>query len=289
MDILRGVGVDGATDSFEGANNNRRGRTKVGLEELESKLVVTDMREALRSPNRVNIYVDYNFAFSLDISQVVDFKLKIGRILEPNELEDMRRASEFGKLYATALEWVLMRPRSVKETRDYLKKKRTRRIQENQKRAQNAKKIAAGEDLSYTKKWRDADGFCHEKRIAAATKALPEYSVEDLDLVLARLVDRGYVDDLKFAKYFVENRFVKKGVSRKRLELELKTKGISEDIVRELFAESERDENEEIRKVIMRKSKRYDDKNKLIAYLARQGFSYDLIKEELDKLEDGEA
>ena len=86
-------------------------------------LKITDLRQGVKNPNRVNVFVNGKFAFSLDVSQVVDYKLKVGKEISVAELEELKKASEFGKLYQRILEWVLMRPRSERETRDYLYKK----------------------------------------------------------------------------------------------------------------------------------------------------------------------
>ena len=75
----------------------------------------------------------------------------------------------------------------------------------------------------------------------------------------------------------MENRFVKKGVSKKRLKMELMKKGIAMEIIEEVL--DGRDDEDELRKMIARKKAKYDDPQKLVAYLCRQGFSYDLVKE----------
>ena len=89
-----------------------------------TSLVVTNIKQGVKNPNRANIFIDGKYSFSLDISQVVDFKLKIGQKITPEQLAELKQASEFGKLYHRTLEWVLMRPRSIRETKDYLAKKR---------------------------------------------------------------------------------------------------------------------------------------------------------------------
>jgi regulatory protein len=43
--------------------------------------------------------------------------------------------------------------------------------------------------------------------------------------VFERLVEKGYVDDEKFARFWVENRNQTKGASRRKLEAELRAKG----------------------------------------------------------------
>ncbi|MBR3115683.1 RecX family transcriptional regulator [Candidatus Saccharibacteria bacterium] len=186
-------------------------------------LRITEMRQGVKNPERVNVYINGTYELSLDVAQVVDYKLKVGAELSEERLAELKKASEFGKLYQRTLEWALMRPRSVREIRDYLRGKKA----------------------------------------------------ECADEIVSRLVSRGYLDDRKFAEWWVENRFVKKGVSRKRLAMELMKKGVTRDIVDEVLAG--RDETQEIRKMIAKKRSKYDDE-KLMAYLCRQGFPYDLVQ-----------
>lgn len=202
-------------------------------EEGAGKLKITDLKQGVRNPERVNVYVDDKFSFSLDVSQVVDFGIKIGREISIEELEELKKASEFGKLYQRTLEWVLLRPHSEKECRDYLYKK----IFE--------KKL----DKNY------------------------------IDRIIEKLKSKNYLNDVRFAKYYVENRFSKKGVSSKRLRMELIKKGISKEIIEETLAGSERNDAEEIKKMIAKKRSKYPDDEKLTAYLVRQGFQYDLVRE----------
>ena len=81
----------------------------------------------------------------------------------------------------------------------------------------------------------------------------------------------------------MENRFVKKGVSRKRLEMELMKKGVAREVIEEAL--SGRDDEEEIYKMVVKKRAKYDDE-KLVAYLVRQGFSYDLAKRVVEEYQD---
>ena len=66
------------------------------------------------------------------------------------------------------------------------------------------------------------------------------------------------------------------------MKLELRKKGIASDIVDQVLTDSENfDENAALKNLIAKKRNRYDNEQKLIAYLARQGFSYDKIKSAL--------
>ena len=191
------------------------------------ELVITGLKQGVKNPNRVNVFLNGKYTFSLGVTQIVDLKLKVGKVITSDELMEYKKASEFGKLYQRALEWVLTRPRSEKETREYIARK--------------------------------------------TNTPNSEYS----DDIVASFFKKGYLNDEKFAKWYVENRMVKKGISKKRLKLELIKRGISKDIIDEVL-EQRRDE-EEIMKIIAKKRNKYDDE-KLIAYLCRQGFQYDLAK-----------
>lgn len=215
--------------------------------------LVTDIREAVREQNRVNIYIDNKFYCSLDISQVVDLKIKIGRQLDKEELTKLKRASDFGKLYARTLEYVFLRPHSTQEIRDYLRRKtldKTVRVK-SRKTGEYQTRIRKGYDASL------------------------------IPLVISRLEEHGYLDDASFAQKWIENRNVRKGISKKKLRLELQQKGISSEIINHVLSETGRDEREELKKVIARRQNRYDDRNKFIQYLVRQGFNYSDVLDEL--------
>ncbi len=228
---------------------------------------ITDIKSAVKNQNRVNVFIDGEFSFSLDIAQVVDYHLKIGKNLEPSEIEKLKRASVYGKLYAQTLEWVLTRPHSIKETRDHLKNKLFKLNIDNKRRAENRER--AKTDPEFKKLARDYKIRTREREV---------YTEEDIEQVISKLAEKGYLDDRNFATWFIENRFASKGVSEKRLRLELTEKGVDAGLIEELLANSPRDEAEEIKKVIKKKGNKTDSQ-KLFAYLIRHGFSIDLSRE----------
>ena len=224
-----------------------------------SEKMITDMRQGVKNPERVNVYVNGTYELSLDVAQVVDYKLKVGMTISAERLEELRKASDFGKLYQRTLEWVLLRPRSVRETRDYLLRKL-----KMPSSGRSSRPSLRGSSLRPR-----SDCGCPSEDI-----------FELSDQVLERLISRGYLDDRRFAEWWVENRFVKKGVSRKRLAMELMKKGVAREIIDEVL--DGRNDEEELRKMIARKRSKYDDE-KLIAYLCRQGFSYDLVRKMIEE------
>lgn len=206
--------------------------------------VVTALKAQQRDKNRVNVYLDGVYSFSLDVSQVLSLGVRSGREYTDEQIMDIRQESEFGKLYGRALEYALMRPRSEYELKQYLYRK--------------------------TRPTMTKTG---ERR--------PGYGSVSADRVYAQVVERGYVNDTHFAQHWVAQRRLKKGASRRLLKQELAAKGVSGEVVEAALAESMRDEHEELRKVVARVSRRYSDKQKLMQYLVRQGFSYGDVTEEL--------
>jgi len=97
---------------------------------------------------------------------------------------------------------------------------------------------------------------------------------------LNRLSISGYVNDLDFARRWVENRRLLKATSKRRLTQELRQKRVNDEIVEQVLSEDETDEREVLRELIARKRKqaKYQDNLKLMQYLSRQGYNYDDIK-----------
>jgi regulatory protein len=98
--------------------------------------------------------------------------------------------------------------------------------------------------------------------------------------ILTRLQGFGYVSDLAFARSWVDNRRAIKSVSRRRLIQELRQKHVTDEVVHQVLQEDETSDLDTLKQLIEKKRKqtRYQDSQKLMQYLARQGYGYDDIK-----------
>ncbi len=114
-----------------------------------------------------------------------------------------------------------------------------------------------------------------------------EYEESIIDQIITTLQDKGYVDDAKFAESWVRNRRLLKATSKMRLRQELRQKRVSDDVISKALEEDETSEQAVLKDLIERKRQqtRYQDKDKLIQYLMRQGFRYDDIKSVNEELE----
>lgn len=268
---------------------------------------VTSLRGAVRDSHRINVFLDGKFSFSLTLTELADSKLHQGQVLTDPEVERLRNLSGLGKLYQQTLEYCFSRPHSKKEIIDYLERKRLRRdiswkrFEEHQLKMQNDPEYAARvkEIRQHTKdqnqKIREIDftenntyEYRGTKKTNLPTKPADRITSEMIQEVVSRLESQNYINDQDFARYFIENRHQNKGISTKRLIQELKIKGIDNDIIEQAMFDQGtgnlfRDEEVEIEKMIKKQLRKTSDRQKIIAYLARQGFSYDLIKAKLDQ------
>jgi regulatory protein len=207
---------------------------------------ITSLSAQQKNPNRVNVMVDGKYRFSLEISQVGDLGIKVGKEFDEAEIIAMETEGQFGKVYALALEYCLMRPHSSREMRDYL--------------------------------YRKTRATKYRSRRTGEVKDRPGVSTEITARVFERLLDRGYIDDEKFTKYWIENRNLTKGASKRKLQSELAAKGIERSVIEKYLSQSERSDADELQKIIPKKRAKYLDEQKLMNYLARQGFAFDDIK-----------
>ena len=113
-----------------------------------------------------------------------------------------------------------------------------------------------------------------------------DYPKSLIEKILNTLSNRGYLDDEKFARAWVQSRRQLKYTNKRRLMLELQQKHISQDIITLVLEEDTTDELAVLRELITKKrsQSRYQDEHKLVTYLARQGFNYGDIKAVLDDL-----
>lgn len=210
---------------------------------------ITNLKIQTRDKNRVNVFIDDVYQLSLDVYQITELGIKIGLELDEVKLQELKKESQFGKTYTQAVNYCFLRPHSLKEMRDYLFKKT----------------------------------LAHRNKQGQLVHGI---SPNLIPRVLERLTQKGYIDDEKFATFWVENRFLKKGISQYKLTKELQKKGVSSDVIEKVLATTERNDNYEIQKIIAKKASHYNDKQKLMKYLVGLGFKYDLAKKNLENFYD---
>ncbi len=204
---------------------------------------ITALKQQIKNPDRVSIYLDGKYSFSLTLNQVVAEKIKSGLELDDDRLGLLKQKSTDEKLRLKAMNWTLQRPHSVRELRDYLKRVVYAQSKKTQNRPTDDSKNASEEIVN-------------------------EFS------------KRGWVDDEAFAKWWVE-RSSRASRSTSHLKSELMLKGVNREIISEVLSEREDDGllSELVAKLKLKA--KYQDEQKLMRYLVGKGFSYSSVREAL--------
>jgi regulatory protein len=188
---------------------------------------ITAIEPQQKNPQRVNIYLDGEFAFGL--ARFTTGWLKVGQELSEEKVAALQVEDANEMAYQKALHFLSYRPRSSAEVRQNLTKRGT-----------------------------------------------PEPLVEE---TLNRLQRAGLVNDQEFARAWVENRNTFQPRSKLALRMELRRKGLSDEIVQPVLDEQVDEEAlafEAARKYARRLTglEWFEFRQKLSGFLARRGFSY---------------
>ena len=193
--------------------------------------------KAQKNKKRVNIYLDGKFAFGLDADNFLKAGLKVGQNLTQKQVDDLVFKNEFQKLLNRTLRLISRRPRSEKEIRDYLKRK----------------------------------------------KSPPKL----IEAVIKKLKQLKQIDDSAFASWWVDQRTTFRPRGRFGLTMELRQKGIDKIIIEKAI--NKVDELPLATKLAQKKLRVYKNLprqefyQKMSAFLARRGFSWETIKKVVAK------
>jgi regulatory protein len=128
---------------------------------------------------------------------------------------------------------------------------------------------------------------------------LCEFDDDTIEKAITELKDALLIDDKAFAIAYIHDKLLSKPHSSKRLESDLRQKGVTKDVIGEALKESGMTENEEDRaleaaekkwtQIVRRESDARKQNQKLIAFLASRGFKFDTIKRVVEKISKGEV
>lgn len=115
-----------------------------------------------------------------------------------------------------------------------------------------------------------------------------DYASELAEKIVARLNEKKLIDDAAFARSWTESRRMLKPISKRKLRLELQQKHIERSVIDQVLELDETDERTVLRELVAKKRRlsRYQDEQKLMQYLIRQGFNYEDVKSVLREAEE---
>ena len=116
------------------------------------------------------------------------------------------------------------------------------------------------------------------------------FGENEIERIVKKLKKYNYLNDLEFAKLWINDRMKINPRGKKVLKIELLKKGINKDIVDSAIAGiADEAEQEMIKKIISKKQKANGTNQllideKIISFLLRRGFRYDTIKKTIAAL-----
>lgn len=114
------------------------------------------------------------------------------------------------------------------------------------------------------------------------------FDIGSTEKALTSLKNQGLVDDTAFARFWIENRESFSPRSRRLTGLELRRKGLSNDIIEQVIGEI--DESESAYRAALKKARLpstadYKDfRRRLSGYLGRRGFGYEVINDTVKRI-----
>ena len=198
---------------------------------------ITAIEPQQKNPQRVNVYLDGEFAFGL--AAIVAAWLKVGQELDEARIASLQARDESEVTYQKALHFLSYRPRSTAEVRQNLSR-----------------------------------------------RGIAEPLIEE---TLGRLQSAGLIHDEDFARAWVENRNTFRPRSKSALRMELRRKGISDEIVQSVL-ESNVNETALAFEAARKYSRRLEGlewpefRQKLGSFLARRGFAYTTLAPVVSKV-----
>lgn len=205
--------------------------------------VITSIKQQ-KNKNRVNVYLDGKFGFGIDLENFVKLHLRVEQELTEREIAEIVKKSDFQKTLEKLLRFAMMRPRSEKEIRSWL--------------------------------WR---------------KKVPEVMYKDY---FCRLKHFELVDDVKFARWWVEQRREFSPRAERIIKQELLIKGIKKDIIDNVLGESKVDEVKVAVGLLSKKKRGWKAlgkevlAKKSLEFLLRKGFDWEVARKAVKEYNIGE-
>ncbi len=110
------------------------------------------------------------------------------------------------------------------------------------------------------------------------------FFTEAFDQALRYLQDLGYLDDYEYCRKYINTSMKLKPSSVLMIRAELENvRGIPADIVQSVLNEYELDDFDAAYKLLIKKAKQTEDKNKMFTFLMRKGFGYETVNKAYKK------
>jgi regulatory protein len=122
--------------------------------------------------------------------------------------------------------------------------------------------------------------------------SLHDWSPDDVEQAIELLREENHINDLAFIDWYVTARSARKFKSVFAIKGELRRMGLSDDLIAEYFSSQSVDEHEQATQLLQKKWHLYQNEEpgkrqqKVYRYLASRGYSSDVIRHALARIEE---
>lgn len=199
---------------------------------FESMPIITSIKQQ-KNKKRVNVYLDGEFGFGIDLDNFVLLHLKVGQELSEKEAEEIVKKAEFQKALDKLLRFATVRPRSQKEFTDYFHRKKVHSSLHD-KLLEKLKHFELIDDEKFAKWWVEQRQSFRPKPKRILQQ---ELRVKGIDReVIEEVLGKEEVNEEKMAKELIEKKAYKwKNLPtrerRQKISQYLGGKGFSWDVI----------------------------------------------------------
>lgn len=198
-------------------------------------MIITAIKAQIKNPNRISIFVDGAYSFSLSLDELLETKLKNKQEISSVDLKKLQQLSNDGKLRMRAFEWLMIRPRSARELTDYLRKKQagdelTLRI------LHDAQKRKYQDDAAFATWWVEQRRSGKQRSARYIAQELASKGVAR-EVITETLTENVMTDTDTLRTLIVKKRRSARYADEKKLTEYLVRQGYSYSLVKELLAE----------------------------------------------------
>lgn len=217
-------------------------------------MTITRISKQKKRSDRYNVYVDEIYSFSISANDLLKSKISVREEVSVEELENYKRQASKSYLLDACLNYISSRPHSSNEVSQYIKKKIFLKPEIKEHIGENQKEV--------------------------------------INEILDYLQQKNYLNDIEFATWLTSQR--NNGKSPKsfsHIKAELKSKGISNEIIENIsISANQSDEVEKAKILAEKKFNQLKRRNKnsieikqaLYIHLSQKGFSWETIQPIVD-------
>ena len=208
-------------------------------------MVITKLEYQKRNPDRVNVYIDGRFFLGISLDTLAKESLYEGLNIDEETLDRITYDELKIRFQNRVLEYISRNPRTEFQILKYLK------------------------ELRFKKK-----GVWYKEDIQIEWDSM-------FETIITRLKELRLINDEEYARLFVQSRLRSRPRGKSVLVSELISKGVDRETAQMVCDEEVEDEYDVLKRLFNKKfkGKKFNNRDsKMIGFLLRKGFSWDLIE-----------